>query len=344
MILIVGSKKPETAKFAALNNLGNSTLYQGQITDSDIYHTSIADCPNLEDSLNLFDKIYWANSKESEFENTNEFVETLYLLKKHGGVIGIHDDINKKYKVQLDIGSLSEYSSKELNRIKLDNHIFTTLWDTKEFSIGDGFISPDKKYFIFKIAKNASTFLSQNLLLLNWEIANYKDYKESNVKTIVILREPISRWVSGISEYLYIYHYEAIKSIVDPLIFECFPLLGEKLGLSIILREIIFDDHTERQCSFLENVNINETIWIKFDKDLNKNLSFLLDSIGIKNNLLNADRVNSKEKLNYDALLKKKLQELFTHIVSIEKFKVHLEEKMWCDIELYNKVKFYNIE
>ena len=38
----------------------------------------------------------------------------------------------------------------------------------------------------------------------------------------------------------------------------------------------------------------------------------------------------------------KKLQELFTHIVSIEKFKVHLEEKMWCDIELYNKVKFYN--
>lgn len=92
MILIVGSTSPNTATYSVKINLGKSFLYEGKLSDSNIYHTSMADCSNLKKHLHLFEVIYWAKSDQSEFKNFKEYFETIYLLKNHGNVIGLDDD------------------------------------------------------------------------------------------------------------------------------------------------------------------------------------------------------------------------------------------------------------
>jgi hypothetical protein len=90
VILIVGSTSRLTAEFSVIHSIGPSTLFQGQVIDESlIYHTSLADCRNLEQFLTKFKLIYWAHSAISEFNNYQDYFETLYLLKSHGNVIGI---------------------------------------------------------------------------------------------------------------------------------------------------------------------------------------------------------------------------------------------------------------
>lgn len=92
MILIVGSTSTKTAEFSITNKLGISALYEGKLTNGQIYHTSMADCLDLEKHLSFFETIYWAKSEQSEFKNFKEYFETLFLLKQHGGVIGLDND------------------------------------------------------------------------------------------------------------------------------------------------------------------------------------------------------------------------------------------------------------
>lgn len=238
-----------------------------------------------------------------------------------------------------------DFSYKELDIIKFNNNIidvdYTRLWASKGHSYGEGLVSPDRKFFIFKIPKNASTFIVKNLTKLNWEHASYGEFPSE--KTIVILRDPIDRWLSGIVEYLFLYHENVLGNLADPFNYEYLPLLGEKLGLALLFEKVIFDDHTDRQCSFLKNLDIDNTIWFKFDDNLNKNLASFLDSEGQTNSLLNAEKINSSESNNYVPSLKRKLKELIRYAMLNDEFKKYnIEQWMWCDIELYNKVKFYD--
>ncbi len=92
MILIVGSKYSATAKFSTLQKLGKSELFVGQKITKKIYHTSLADCADLEKYLHLFETIYWANSPQSEFKTFNAYFDTIFLLKKFPNVVGLNDD------------------------------------------------------------------------------------------------------------------------------------------------------------------------------------------------------------------------------------------------------------
>ncbi len=238
-----------------------------------------------------------------------------------------------------------DFSYKELDIIKFNNNIidvdYTRLWTSKGHNYGEGLISPDRKFFIFKIPKNASTFIVKNLTELGWEHASYGEFDCE--KNIVILRDPVERWISGIVEYLFLYHENTLGNLVDPFNYEYLPLLGQKLGLSLLFERVVFDDHTDRQCSFLKNLDIDNTIWFRFDQSLNKNLSAFLTSNGQANNLANAEKVNSSDSQDRVPSLKRKLKELIEYAMSRDSFKKYnIEQWMWCDIELYNKVKFYD--
>ena len=238
-----------------------------------------------------------------------------------------------------------DFSYKEFDTIKFNKNFididYTKLWTSKGYGLGEGLVSPDRKFFIFKIPKNASTFIVKNLTALDWEHACYGEFDCQN--TIAILRDPIERWVSGIVEYLFLYHENVLGNLADPFNYEYLPLLGEKLGLSLLFERVVFDDHTDRQCSFLKNVNIDNTIWFKFDDSLNKNLSSFLTSIGQNNNLFNAEKINSSESTDRVPSLKRKLKQVIEYAINNDKFKKYnLEQWMWCDIELYNRVKFYD--
>lgn len=69
-----------------------------------------------------------------------------------------------------------------------------------------GIISPDKTQFIVNIPKNASSYILSWAQAHNWFTAVLSDdnWLEIN-ELIVVLRDPLQRWVSGLAQYLKTY-------------------------------------------------------------------------------------------------------------------------------------------
>lgn len=156
--------------------------------------------------------------------------------------------------------------------------------------IGGGMLSPDKEYFYLNIPKNASTFTTNLLKDNGWTHWNLTNGTYKNV--IIVLRDPIDRWVSGVSTYL------------------CSYVLGENYGSDhfvadyneaverLLFDTIVFDDHTAPQTIFINEIpNIVKRLYITLDHKT------LVDSIStMTGHLLNVtDGLddNSKET-NYD--------------------------------------------
>ena len=75
---------------------------------------------------------------------------------------------------------------------------------------GSGLYNPDHTRFVLTIPKNASTYIANWTLGNGWNIGNLVDEINNAPfnEIIVILRDPVARWISGISQYLnsYILH------------------------------------------------------------------------------------------------------------------------------------------
>lgn len=89
MILVVGSHRDTTARYAEQHGLGKSTLFTGTETGK-VFHTSIADCPDVKQHIPAFSQVYWAESAVVEFFNYKEYLDTLYMLKQFPNVVNIN--------------------------------------------------------------------------------------------------------------------------------------------------------------------------------------------------------------------------------------------------------------
>lgn len=230
-----------------------------------------------------------------------------------------------------------DFNYKDLDFIDINNDNVTVsldrYWANKGHVFGEGMVSPDRQYFYLNIPKNSSSFIKANLESVGWEYSNINRYPD--LKIIVALRDPIKRWISGIVEYLYMYHKDTIDNVVEPFNYEYFPLLGEKLGMNLLFERITFDDHTERQAVFLKNIKLSQCQWLYIDKDFSKTFSNFLNTIGYTNNF--NDPVNQSDEL------KKKLQNFFSYVIDNDAFKKYnIEQWFWCDHKLIKQVKFYD--
>ena len=110
------------------------------------------------------------------------------------------------------------------------------------------------------IPKNASSWTKPNLLDHGWEFFNYhKDYDCANKSALVVLRDPVDRWLSGIAEYLTLYqpNFSLLFQETEELIFD----------------RIVFDDHTEKQVKFLQGLNTDRCTFMMCDDDYSNNFS-----------------------------------------------------------------------
>jgi hypothetical protein len=71
----------------------------------------------------------------------------------------------------------------------------------KGFTYGSGLISPDRTKFIVNIPKNASSFLLNWSQENRWTVAHADDVAQTLQEIIVILRDPLERWISGFAQY-----------------------------------------------------------------------------------------------------------------------------------------------
>jgi hypothetical protein len=172
----------------------------------------------------------------------------------------------------------------------------------------------DKTYI--HIPKNASSFV-KGVLIGSGGFWHHSETLTNSSENLIVLRDPIDRWCSGITQYLY-------NSKQDPSINEIFD-------------KITFDDHTDLQTYFLQDVDLSHATFMFVDENLRANLANWIYNHGYRTNVdiaieYNAssedDRASTKDY--YTKLLDQKPE-------FVLKLQQHFEE----DYALINRVKFY---
>jgi len=161
---------------------------------------------------------------------------------------------------------------------------------------GSGFLSPNNQYFYVNISKNASSYMANILPRQGWTAARHGydncDYSAVE-KVLVILRDPIDRWVSGVSQYLItkILNYIGPNTYIDtnninniehePISASAFIISYSSLIERFIFDNLdLLDDHVWRQNDFF--INILPDVPRHYVL-LNKNFEQQLSGFGIKN-------------------------------------------------------------
>jgi len=116
---------------------------------------------------------------------------------------------------------------------------------------GGGLWSPGRTTFVLNIPKNASTYTLNILRENSWDhvsIVHVITQSKNPIDTIILLRDPVDRWISGFTTYCVNYilgaDYTAGQFIKD------YNDLTERL----IFDNLIFDDHTEPQSTFIDQL------------------------------------------------------------------------------------------
>jgi len=73
------------------------------------------------------------------------------------------------------------------------------------FGYGSGTLSPELSQFIVNIPKNASSYMLDWARRHQWMTTVADDHSDTITEMIVIVRDPLDRWVSGIVQYLNTY-------------------------------------------------------------------------------------------------------------------------------------------
>ena len=184
--------------------------------------------------------------------------------------------------------------------------------------------------FYIPIPKNSSSYVGKLMLANKWNIANFLETDLTNKKIIVILRDPIDRWVSGMAQYL-------CSSVVskgysaDTII-----QTWNEITQTLVFDKVIFDDHTEKQVYFINTVPTESCIYFNSTHGVGE---LLQKCLGENNINLN---INIKSELDGNMqhkLLANFLKEL---LVQTPVLVDRLKEVYADDYKLIESVKFYD--
>ncbi len=188
-------------------------------------------------------------------------------------------------------------------------------------------------YAYIMIAKNASKWMEDVLESSSSQI-NFTNVSSLNSKKyIVILRDPIDRWCSGITQYLH--GEEVLRDLKDRNV------------LDLLFSQVHFDWHTVPQVKFLEGINTDDCVFFKMDSYLtntnrlsnfqNKVIDFLETELELdlsKSNIIPFKLMENDAGQNAQYFTKHRIHfEIQTNPRYMEQIKAYYAE----DIKLYNQ-------
>lgn len=185
---------------------------------------------------------------------------------------------------------------------------------------------PNSSLIYINIPKNASSSIRQQLDSIGWQHSNIDSIREYD-EAIVILRDPVERWISGIAQHITTNLCGADLGSTHYL------AQDTPLTQRVIFDQLVFDDHTERQTWFLEPFNLNKAVYFYCDRNLNNNIKHYL------NTNLEQDIVNQSS----DHFDNRTLVEYFKSLVyNNQDYLNRIKDFFQSDYEFINSVKFYD--
>jgi len=167
------------------------------------------------------------------------------------------------------------------------------------------------------IPKNASSFV-KGVLIGSGGFWHHSETLINSNENLIILRDPIDRWLSGITQYLH-----NSKQIDMPV--------------ELVFDKITFDDHTDLQTYFLQDADLTSTTYMMVDDLLRANLNDWIIGNGYRTNVdiaiqYNASRDDERitTKDYYANLLEQRPD-----------FMLKLKEHFAEDYKLINSVQYY---
>ena len=198
-------------------------------------------------------------------------------------------------------------------------------WAHKGHVYGECMTRADIDLMYVYIPKNASSWTKPNLLDYGWEMSNYhKDQDCAKKPALVVLRDPVDRWLSGIAEYMALYqpNFRLLFQETEELVFD----------------RIVFDDHTEKQVKFLQGLDTDRCIFIRCDDDYRKNFSDFISEHYGANKYARYEYQNVS--VNNDE--RRRFKTLFQRVLEREpKYLKRLLDYYEEDYQLIQQVQFY---
>ena len=193
-------------------------------------------------------------------------------------------------------------------------HLFGTCWTAA---------NTDLMYV--NIPKNASSWTKPNLKDFGWVEHNYHLEDLYHKHAMVVLRDPLQRWLSGISEYFALYHPN-------------WDLVGAgKAFFELVLDLVTLDDHTERQVYFIDGLDPDRCTYFYCDSNYRSNFEHFLNSKGMRNRYSGYVYQHTTE--NSD--VRKYFTSHFAPMLENKEYTDHIKRHYTLDYELINSVKFY---
>ena len=189
---------------------------------------------------------------------------------------------------------------------------FVEYYKTKGHVFGECMSEPGTDLMYINIPKNASSWTKLNLTDCGWEIYNYHTDNLYHKHAMVVLRDPVERWLSGIAEYLYLYHRNLDLAHIS------------NSFCDLIFDRVAFDDHTDLQVLFLQGIDLGNCTFFNCDLDYKKNFSDVLAHHGIQ---------NSYDQCEY--------QHVTAHDPDRKKFKDFFQKVMEKNSKYHDSIKLY---
>ena len=174
----------------------------------------------------------------------------------------------------------------------------------------------NKSYTYINIPKNASSYLKA-CLMGSGQRWVYSDHFIETEQNLVILRDPIDRWCSGMAQSLF--------------------NSGKESSNNIIFESITFDDHTELQTYFLQGIDLTKTIFFLVSDNLTKNLSDWAEENG---NVIATENISEYNTSRHDDRDKLK-QRFLDAVANYPEYMLKLKKHFEADYKLIESVKFY---
>lgn len=198
---------------------------------------------------------------------------------------------------------------------------FLDYYKNKGHVFGECMSKPDTDLMYINIPKNASSWTKPNLKDWSWEFYNYHTDNLYDKHALVVLRDPMERWLSGIAEYMTLYHVDADPTAWFDLIFE----------------RIAFDDHTESQLLFLQGINLNNCTFFLCDKNFKSNFSDFLNKHDMPNSY---DRYEDQH-VTANSPERARFKNIFAEALKNSKYNQKVEWYFEKDYKLLRSVQFY---
>ena len=218
--------------------------------------------------------------------------------------------------------------------------------EIRGYGHGSGIWNPESTKFLVNIPKNASSFLLIWANRHGWLAGKSSEF-DSVEEVLIVLRDPIDRWISGISQYIVTY----IQSVCGPngpvfdgttatkqdyflssdQFVEQYTDLTERILFDAASR---FDDHVWPQSELIDGLlpNVSRT-YFYLDQNLNRNIA---DYLGF-NNHDDLDRNQGSDNPE-----QKKIQEFFRNrLLKRPELRQRLMRHYQNDYDLIGSVEFY---